>query len=50
MHRNVLEETESHIKWLGVLKVFLLLASALVQLWIMKGFLKHKAQPYEPVS
>ena len=50
VHRNVLESTENHIKWLGVLKVFLLLGSALVQLWIMKGFLKNKSQPYEPVS
>lgn len=46
MHRQVLEETETHIKWLGVGKVFLLLTSALVQVWIMKGFLKNKAQPY----
>jgi|JI6StandDraft_1071083.scaffolds.fasta_scaffold29034_2 hypothetical protein len=50
VHRNVLESTENHIKWLGVLKVFLLLGSALVQLWIMKGFLRNKVQPYEPVS
>lgn len=50
VHRSLLESTETHIKWLGVLKVFLLLASALVQLWIMKGFLKHKTQPYEPVN
>ena len=50
VHRNVLESTENHIKWLGVLRVFLLLGSALVQLWIMKEFLRNKVQPYEPVS
>ncbi len=49
-HKATLEESESSIKWTGIVKIFFLLASALLQLWIMKGFFKTgEGQPYQPV-
>lgn len=50
VHRTVLEQTEEKIKWMGIFKIVMLLASALIQLWIMKGFLKDRNLPYQPVS
>lgn len=48
-HKDTLQEAESHIKWTGVIKIVFLLASALLQLWIMKGFFAN-THPYEPVA
>jgi hypothetical protein len=49
VHKIILEESESRIKWAGIIKIAFLLASALIQLWIMKGFFKQ-ANPYQPVN
>jgi hypothetical protein len=49
-HKITLEESESHIKWTGIIKIVFLLSSALIQLWIMKGFFKNnEAHAYQPV-
>jgi dynactin complex subunit len=49
-HKNTLEESESHIKWTGIIKIIFLLSSALIQLWIMKGFFKsNEPHAYQPV-
>lgn len=49
-HKDTLELSESHIKWTGIVKIVFLLSSALVQLWIMKGFFKsNQPQPYIPL-
>jgi dynactin complex subunit len=48
-HKDTLQVAESHIKWTGVVKIVFLLASALLQLWIMKGFFAN-THPYEPVA
>ena len=37
-HKVNLEDSESKIKWAGIIKIVFLLGSALIQLWIMKGF------------
>ena len=50
-HKTTLEESESHIKWTGIVKIVFLLTSALLQLWIMKGFFKNSGgQSYHPVQ
>lgn len=50
-HKSTLEESESHIKWTGIIKIVFLLSSALIQLFIMKGFFKNnEAHPYQPVQ
>lgn len=48
---QILQQSDSKIQWLGIGKVVLLLFSAMVQLWIMKGFFKKKegSVSYEPV-
>ena len=50
VNKKILEESEVKIKWTGIIKIFFLLASALVQVWIMKGFFKQNSMPYQPVS
>ena len=50
-HKSTLEDSESSIKWTGIIKIVFLLSSALIQLWIMKGFFKGNSnQPYQPVD
>ena len=49
-HKNTLEQSESSIKWTGIIKILFLLSSALIQLWIMKGFFKNNQHPYQPVE
>lgn len=50
-HKATLEESESHIKWTGIIKIIFLLSSALIQLFIMKGFFKNnEVHPYQPVQ
>lgn len=48
-HKVNLEDSESKIKWAGIIKIFFLLGSALIQLWIMKGFFTA-SNPYQPVE
>lgn len=50
-HKTTLEDSESSIKWTGIIKILFLLSSALIQLWIMKGFFKNnQSQAYQPVE
>jgi hypothetical protein len=48
-HKINLEDSESKIKWAGIIKIAFLLGSALIQLWIMKGFFTA-GNPYQPVE
>ena len=50
INKNILEKSETKIKWTGIIKIVFLLASALIQLWIMKGFFKSNSVPYQPVD
>lgn len=47
-HKVNLEDSENKIKWAGIIKIIFLLGSALIQLWIMKGFFTS-SNPYQPV-
>ena len=48
IHKLNLEQSENKIKWAGIVKIVFLLASALIQLYIMKGFFTN-SNPYQPV-
>lgn len=50
INRLILEKSENHIKWAGIIKIAFLLTSALIQLWIMKSFFKQNSIPYQSVS
>ena len=50
VNKEILEKSEVKIKWTGIIKIFFLLASALIQLWIMKGFFKQNSMPYQPID
>lgn len=49
-HKELLEETESKIKYTGIFKVGMLLGSALVQVWIMKRFFNSRSREYQSVA
>lgn len=50
INRNILEKSESKIKWAGIIKIGFLITSALIQLWIMKSFFQKNSVPYQPVD
>jgi len=48
-HRQVLQNTETKIKWTGAIKLVLVVTLALIQLFFMKSFLKRNEVAYQPV-
>lgn len=50
VHRNILEETDSKITMTGVIKILVMIGSAALQLWIMRGFFKNSGASYSEVS
>jgi hypothetical protein len=50
VHQGLLEETDNKISWTGIIKIAVLIISAMVQIWIMRGFFKASGMTYSEVA
>lgn len=50
VHKTVLEETDVKIVYAGVIKIAVMLASVILQIWIMRGFFKNTGISYTEVA
>ena len=50
VHQGLLEETDNRISWTGIIKIVVLVVSALVQIWIMRGFFQANGMTYSEVA
>lgn len=50
VHKTLLEETDEKIVFVGIVKIAVMLISAVLQIWIMRGFFKNTGTSYSEVA